>query len=50
MNRARALRPGPLALSTLRYLGAHDDTDESHGPEADVVIDDHAELLMILGA
>jgi hypothetical protein len=24
------------------------DNDESHGPEADVVVDDHAELLTIL--
>jgi hypothetical protein len=30
-------------------LETNDDDDESHGPEADVVVDDHAELLTILG-
>ena len=44
------MRPGPLALLTLRYLGAHDDNEESHGPETDAVVDDHEELFVIPGA
>lgn len=39
-----------MGMLALRYRGANDDDDESHGPEADVVVDDHAELLTILGA
>ena len=38
-----------MGMLALRYRGANDDHDETHGPEADVVVDDHAELLTILG-
>ncbi|MBU6329730.1 MAG: HAD family hydrolase [Acidobacteria bacterium] len=37
-----------MGMLALRYRGSNDDDDESHGPEADVVVDDHAELLTIL--
>jgi len=39
-----------MGMVALRYRGANDDDDESHGPEADVVIDDHAELVALLTA
>ena len=39
-----------MGMLALRYRGANDDHDESHGPEADVVVDDHAELLGILSS
>ena len=38
-----------MGMLAVRYRGSNDDVDESHGPEADVVIDDHLELLTILG-
>jgi putative hydrolase of the HAD superfamily len=37
-----------MGMLALRYRGANDDNDESHGPEADVVVDDHAELIELL--
>jgi putative hydrolase of the HAD superfamily len=37
-----------MGMLALRYRGANDDNDESHGPEADVVVDDHLELIELL--
>ena len=37
-----------MGMLALRYCGANDDHDETHGPEADVVVDDHAELIELL--
>ena len=37
-----------MGMLALRYRGANDDNDETHGPEADVVVDDHTELIELL--
>lgn len=39
-----------MGMLALRYRGSNDDDDESHGPEADVVVDDHAQLVALLTA